>query len=55
MITDKDHRLLKIRQENQAAREEIRRKLYPNIPQEIFFSLENFLFFMGNYATLFNW
>lgn len=53
MITKQELDLLQISQEGAAKREEIRRKHFPNIPQEVFISLENFLFFIGYFPYFF--
>lgn len=55
MITVKNRKAPKLIEERQAALERKRREFYPNIPPEIFVSLEDFLFFMGGYTCFFNY
>ncbi len=54
MITKQELNLLQISQKNTEKREEVRRKHFPNIPQEVFISLENFLFFIGCFSSFFS-
>ncbi len=54
MITEQELDLLQISQQNIEIGEKIRRKHFPNIPQEVFISLENFLFFMGSFPSFFS-
>ena len=53
MITEQELNLLQISEEITEKREKIRRKHFPNIPQEVFVSLENFLFFIGYFSAFF--
>jgi len=50
MINETNRKLYQLTQKRQNAIEEKRVNFYPHIPQEIFISLEDFLFFMGSYA-----
>ncbi len=47
MITETAKKMIILNQKLVESLENERRQFYPNIPQEIFISLENFLFFMG--------
>ena len=50
MITKKEREIFELRQKEAALLEQMRQEFFPNIPQEIFIALENFLFFMGCYS-----
>ena len=47
MTAEQKIKIRKFEQEKDQIFEKIRKEYYPNIPEEVFIPLQNFLFFMG--------